>query len=153
MYCKKCGNEISDEAVICPKCGCATDNYGGKMKKTSRLTAYEPANGVLLFLTFIIPIIGLILGIIDISKGKTTSGKLYLKSWGWNLVLWIINIWAKAIYASVPSWDEPPVFGKVLYFIFFVLCVISIITVICWFRKDKLEYNRQSYIERDKSSH
>lgn len=24
MYCRKCGNEIMDEAVICPKCGCLT---------------------------------------------------------------------------------------------------------------------------------
>ncbi len=24
MYCSKCGNEIMEEAVICPKCGCAT---------------------------------------------------------------------------------------------------------------------------------
>ena len=23
-YCTKCGNELMDEAVICPKCGCAT---------------------------------------------------------------------------------------------------------------------------------
>ena len=22
-YCQKCGNELLDEAVICPKCGCA----------------------------------------------------------------------------------------------------------------------------------
>lgn len=22
MYCTKCGNQISDEAVICPRCGC-----------------------------------------------------------------------------------------------------------------------------------
>ena len=22
-YCEKCGNELFDEAVICPKCGCA----------------------------------------------------------------------------------------------------------------------------------
>lgn len=26
MYCRKCGAEIMDEAVICPKCGCLTDN-------------------------------------------------------------------------------------------------------------------------------
>lgn len=25
-YCSKCGNELFDEAVICPKCGCATDD-------------------------------------------------------------------------------------------------------------------------------
>lgn len=24
MYCRKCGNEIMDDAVICPKCGCLT---------------------------------------------------------------------------------------------------------------------------------
>ena len=24
-YCIKCGNELMDEAVICPKCGCLTD--------------------------------------------------------------------------------------------------------------------------------
>ena len=23
-YCSKCGNQLMDEAVICPKCGCAT---------------------------------------------------------------------------------------------------------------------------------
>lgn len=27
MFCSKCGNEIYDEAVICPKCGCPTENY------------------------------------------------------------------------------------------------------------------------------
>ena len=24
-FCSKCGNELHDEAVICPKCGCAVD--------------------------------------------------------------------------------------------------------------------------------
>lgn len=27
MFCSKCGNEINDEAVICPNCGCPTKNY------------------------------------------------------------------------------------------------------------------------------
>ena len=26
MFCKKCGKEIDDEAVVCPNCGCATDS-------------------------------------------------------------------------------------------------------------------------------
>ena len=33
MFCSKCGNEINDEAVICPKCGCAVKGSsanGGK---------------------------------------------------------------------------------------------------------------------------
>lgn len=27
MFCSKCGKEIMNEAVICPNCGCATNNY------------------------------------------------------------------------------------------------------------------------------
>ena len=27
MFCSKCGQQIADEAVICPHCGCATSNY------------------------------------------------------------------------------------------------------------------------------
>ena len=30
MYCKKCGKEIDDNAVICPSCGCATENFEKK---------------------------------------------------------------------------------------------------------------------------
>ncbi len=27
MFCSKCGNEINDEALICPNCGCKTENF------------------------------------------------------------------------------------------------------------------------------
>ena len=30
MYCKNCGNQVDDKAVICTKCGCLTD-LGEKM--------------------------------------------------------------------------------------------------------------------------
>ena len=26
MFCSKCGSEINDDAVVCPKCGCLVDN-------------------------------------------------------------------------------------------------------------------------------
>lgn len=29
MFCSKCGNQIDDEAIVCPKCGCATGNMQG----------------------------------------------------------------------------------------------------------------------------
>jgi len=34
MYCKKCGAEIMQEAVICPKCGCYTENKSVTELKT-----------------------------------------------------------------------------------------------------------------------
>lgn len=40
-YCSKCGNEIIDEAVICPKCGCETEyhKYATNKNKSLRLIA------------------------------------------------------------------------------------------------------------------
>lgn len=38
MFCSKCGNEIADEALICPKCGCATANY---QRQTITNSAYS----------------------------------------------------------------------------------------------------------------
>ena len=35
MYCYKCGKEIVDEAIACPYCGCATNNYTAKQNTTS----------------------------------------------------------------------------------------------------------------------
>ena len=32
-YCSKCGNELMDEAVICPKCGCPVENAEKPKKK------------------------------------------------------------------------------------------------------------------------
>ena len=34
MFCSKCGNEIDDEAVICPKCGCAVKGASPKGEKS-----------------------------------------------------------------------------------------------------------------------
>jgi len=30
-YCSKCGTELFDEAVVCPKCGCPTELYKQEM--------------------------------------------------------------------------------------------------------------------------
>lgn len=37
MYCPKCGNEVSDEAVLCPKCGCLLP--GKSLPKTKNVTS------------------------------------------------------------------------------------------------------------------
>lgn len=40
MFCKHCGKEVNDNAIICPNCGVATDNYG----KTPVNTESTPAD-------------------------------------------------------------------------------------------------------------
>lgn len=54
MFCKNCGAEIDDKAVICPKCGVAQSN------KPTVASDDAPSAGFAV-LCFFIPIIGLIL--------------------------------------------------------------------------------------------
>ncbi len=35
MFCEHCGKELTDEAIVCPNCGCATDNYTAKNSGTA----------------------------------------------------------------------------------------------------------------------
>ena len=35
-YCSKCGNELFDEAVICPKCGCPAENVNPVAKSSAK---------------------------------------------------------------------------------------------------------------------
>lgn len=36
-YCSKCGNELLDEAVICPKCGCAVETASSTTSSANQL--------------------------------------------------------------------------------------------------------------------
>ena len=70
-YCRKCGMEIDDEAVICVHCGVPTDKFdsargGGK------------ANIGLIILSFWLPLVGIILGLYYNSCGKKNAGRSYL---------------------------------------------------------------------------
>lgn len=51
MYCRKCGKELDDEAVICPYCGCSTS--GGKVNDSKNM-GYA-------VLGFFLPVVGFIL--------------------------------------------------------------------------------------------
>lgn len=58
-YCSKCGNELLDEAVICPKCGCPIDM--GMMRSTNNIqtkrTARVKSAWTLCVIAFILNII------------------------------------------------------------------------------------------------
>lgn len=39
MFCSKCGKEIEDQAIICPGCGCPTENYNKSVAVTEQTTS------------------------------------------------------------------------------------------------------------------
>lgn len=76
MYCKKCGEEINDEAVICPKCGCETD--AKQTQKTVEID--EEKTGVGIACGLFLGLIGLIIGLCLYKEG-TIARKTFLKAW------------------------------------------------------------------------
>ena len=77
MFCSKCGNEIDNEALICPKCGCATANMASQKIVASADTSGETGTLEKCALIFAVigPTIGLILGIIGTVKYKNEAYK------------------------------------------------------------------------------
>lgn len=66
-YCTKCGNKLMDEAVVCPKCGCPTNDY--QVRKTN---GFAIAGFVC---SFLVPILGWIFGGVGLSKASKLNGK------------------------------------------------------------------------------
>ena len=77
-YCSKCGNQLLDEAVFCPKCGCAVDNRYAPTPAPTQQTTASGTNGFAIagfICAFFIPLLGWIFGGIGISKANKMGGK------------------------------------------------------------------------------
>lgn len=73
-YCSKCGKEIVDDAVICVHCGCQVKDTS--TPSVQQVAQSDESNGLAigaLVCAFLIPLVGLILGIVGLSKYKTPS--------------------------------------------------------------------------------
>ncbi|MDE5943151.1 MAG: hypothetical protein K2H30_02970 [Clostridia bacterium] len=66
QYCKSCGKELADEAIICTGCGCATDGFYSKPNKVSVQNTGELSLMALLgfIFSFLSCLVGLILSCI-----------------------------------------------------------------------------------------
>ena len=99
MFCKKCGAEIMDEAVICPKCGCETKNRNEKLPV---LDADEPKTGIGILCGLFLGLIGLIIGLCLYKEGtiaRNTFMKSFLTTWGITfaisviiLIIYLVNL-------------------------------------------------------------
>ncbi len=81
-YCKSCGKELADEAVLCTGCGCATDEFYSQQQPAQKNGDNMSMMALLGFIfSFISSLIGLILSCIayktavaeNDSKSKTFS--------------------------------------------------------------------------------
>lgn len=64
-FCRKCGKEINDDAVMCVHCGCATEKAA--RTNTNQNPDYDPYSGadfVEVLLSVLIPIAGIILYVV-----------------------------------------------------------------------------------------
>lgn len=84
MYCRKCGEEIDDKAVICPKCGCYTDKEEKKVDSENG----ESKTGMGVIMAIFLGLIGLLIGIALYPSG-TVARKTFIKAWGLTYVICI----------------------------------------------------------------
>ena len=68
MFCKNCGKEIDDRAVVCPNCGVQVGTVTPAENKTNVLAI------VGFIFAFIMPIVGLICSIIGRNKAPECGG-------------------------------------------------------------------------------
>ena len=69
MFCKNCGKEIDDSAVVCPNCGVATENMS---KSTTPVPAQKNTIALVGFILAILEfnVIALILSIVGLTNSK-----------------------------------------------------------------------------------
>lgn len=65
-FCAHCGNQLLDEAILCPKCGCATIHQ----KNTSVISEKSTLSLFALIFSMLVPIIGFVLGIVGLFYHK-----------------------------------------------------------------------------------
>lgn len=92
MYCKHCGKEIADDAVICVNCG--RDLGVIKQNESTKNEKWDGGIYALLIIgALIIPAIGLIMGLINIDNlAKKEQAKVLVAIGIINLILTIIFV-------------------------------------------------------------
>lgn len=94
MFCYKCGAEIFDEAVICPKCGCPTKNYD-QVQQAVAAQQYQTRNDVSPKSRTVALLLAIFLGCLGVHRfylGKIGTGIVWLLTGGCLGIGWLIDI-------------------------------------------------------------
>lgn len=145
-YCSKCGNELLDEAVICPKCGCAAggaDQVPDKLiadKRRSHLSAGLILNNIAAIGNAVIAAVFTYLLFFD--KGEPGSGHQHvevssdaitfdpggLPSKGWFFV-WVTLMVAIFVVGILIAKGKQQQIQQVLGYVYVVLTIASLIVM------------------------
>ena len=91
-FCSKCGKELLDEAVICPGCGCSVATPEATEAVVPKTEGAALAVVAFVF-SFLIPIVGLICGIVGAAKYKTSGLRgLSVAAIVISIIVWIITL-------------------------------------------------------------
>ena len=74
MFCSKCGKEISDEALICPGCGCPVENSREQNCVSSSQMAERTEASSLGLVSVILGIVGIVMGLLLAFLGYAFGG-------------------------------------------------------------------------------
>lgn len=77
MYCKYCGKEVKDEAVVCISCGCSIEK---ETKQPVNAENNESKTGLGVLFALILGLIGLLIGLI-MYPDNTVARKTFIKGW------------------------------------------------------------------------
>ena len=86
MFCANCGKSIDDNAVVCIHCGAPTQKFGGNVN----VDPNEKPNPGFIVLSILVPIFGIVMGIVEKNNGKTRAGKSYLTASICSVAFWLI---------------------------------------------------------------
>ena len=70
-FCSNCGNEVADEAEICPKCGVSVSQNTAVSNNNNGTSNGMATAGFIL--SFFVPLLGLIFSILGLKKVKETN--------------------------------------------------------------------------------
>lgn len=82
MYCRACGKEIADISQFCTSCGCRTalpqPLFPNGQPENFQEKPVDKVSVWIVVLCIFLPIVGIILGVVNLKDGKKKSGKVYL---------------------------------------------------------------------------
>lgn len=102
IFCPECGKKLSNKAFLCPDCG-----YTVNANSISNSDNHDDKHGMAiaaLICSFLIPLLGLVFGIIVLSanKGKSNSSKtMGLVAVIVSIISWVINIIVSMVYFGI----------------------------------------------------